>query len=94
MGQVEYDMVLGTSAHRNGLRATAVGLLDKGIGYLAGDAGDSQIDCSYYIDNLTADRICERARALQKAADTLTGHAGGEASAPSNASAWPSPSPA
>lgn len=78
MGQVENNMVLGTSAYRNGLRATTFGSRDKGIGYLVGDADEPQIARSYYVDNPTADRICERARALRKAAGTLTGYAAGE----------------
>jgi hypothetical protein len=36
MGQTENDMVLGTSAYKNGLRATTFGPRDKGIGYLVG----------------------------------------------------------
>ncbi|TDC96020.1 FtsK/SpoIIIE domain-containing protein [Actinomadura sp. 7K507] len=85
MGQVENDMVLGTSAYRNGLRATTFGLRDKGIGYLVGDADDPQTGRSYYIDNLTAEHICERARTLRKAAGTLTGYAAGEDSTTADA---------
>ncbi|MBD2900725.1 hypothetical protein amrb99_97340 [Actinomadura sp. RB99] len=43
-----------------------------------GDADDPQIGRSYDIDNLTADRICDRARALRRAVGTLTGYTVGE----------------
>jgi DNA segregation ATPase FtsK/SpoIIIE, S-DNA-T family len=78
MGQVENDMVLGTSAYRNGLRATMFTKNDKGIGYLTGDADDPQVVRSYYIDGPAADRIADRARALRAAAGTLSGYAAGE----------------
>ncbi|MEU4829051.1 cell division protein FtsK, partial [Actinomadura sp. NPDC023710] len=55
---------------------------DKGIGYLAGETDDPQIVRGYYIDNPAADRIADRARALRKAAGTLTGHAIGEDTTP------------
>ncbi|MQA14428.1 MAG: cell division protein FtsK [Pseudonocardiaceae bacterium] len=77
MGQVENDMVLGTSAYRNGIRATTFTARDKGIGYLVGVADDPQIVRSCFIDRPTADRIGDRARGLRDAAGTLTGHAAG-----------------
>ena len=40
MGQVENDMVLGTSAYKNGVRATMFAFSDKGIFYFAGE-GDA-----------------------------------------------------
>jgi DNA segregation ATPase FtsK/SpoIIIE, S-DNA-T family len=78
MGQTENDMILGTSMYKNGIRATTFTKKDKGIGYLAGEADDPQIVRGYYIDNPTADRIADRARALRTAAGTLTGLAAGE----------------
>ncbi|MGH3326790.1 MAG: cell division protein FtsK [Streptomycetales bacterium] len=78
MGQVENDMVLGTSAYRNGVRATTFTQRDKGIGYLVGAADDPQIARSYYIDAPAAERITTRARALRVTAGTLAGHAIGE----------------
>jgi len=78
MGQVENDMVLGTSSYKNGIRATTLTSRDKGIGYLLGDADDPQIVRSSYIDGPTAERIVERARKLREAAGTLTGYALGE----------------
>ncbi|MGH4020512.1 MAG: cell division protein FtsK, partial [Pseudonocardiaceae bacterium] len=77
MGQLENDMVLGTSAYRNGIRATTFGPKDKGISYLVGAADDPQIVKSDYIDAPAAERIGQRARALREAAGRLTGHATG-----------------
>ncbi|MCO1582030.1 FtsK/SpoIIIE domain-containing protein [Crossiella sp. SN42] len=78
MGQVENDMVLGTSAYRNGVRATMFTQSDKGIGYLVGAADDPQIVRSSYLDGPASERVSERARALRAHAGTLTGHAAGE----------------
>jgi DNA segregation ATPase FtsK/SpoIIIE, S-DNA-T family len=36
MGQLENDMILGTSAYKNGVRATMFTARDKGVGYLVG----------------------------------------------------------
>jgi S-DNA-T family DNA segregation ATPase FtsK/SpoIIIE len=78
MGQVANDMVLGTSAYKNGTRATMFGHKDKGIGLLVGNADDPQIVRSAYVDGPDADRIADRARAMRAAAGTLTGYAAGE----------------
>jgi S-DNA-T family DNA segregation ATPase FtsK/SpoIIIE len=78
MGQMENDMVLGTSMYKNGVRATMFARSDKGIGYLAGEADDPQIVRSYYVDAPAAERIVARARALREQAGTLSGHALGE----------------
>jgi len=78
MGQTENAMVLGTSAYKNGLRATTFTANDKGIGYLVGHATEAQITRSCYIDGPAADKICERARAARITAGTLAGHAAGE----------------
>jgi S-DNA-T family DNA segregation ATPase FtsK/SpoIIIE len=75
MGQLENDMILGTSAYKNGLRATTFTQRDKGIGYLAGASDDPQIVRTAYIDAPEADKITARAHALRAAAGTLTGHA-------------------
>lgn len=80
MGQMENDMVLGTSAYKNGIRATTFTAKDKGIGYLVGNSDDPQITRSYYIDGPAAERIADRARGLREAAGTLSGHAIGESS--------------
>jgi DNA segregation ATPase FtsK/SpoIIIE, S-DNA-T family len=78
MGQVENDMVLGTSAYKNGVRATMFARSDRGIGYLAGEGDDPQIVRSFYVDAPAADAIVTRARRLREQAGTLTGHALGE----------------
>lgn len=82
MGQVENDMVLGTSAYRNGVRATMFTQSDKGIGYLVGAADDPQITRSSYLDGPASDRVADRARALREAAGTITGYAAGEDTTP------------
>ncbi|MFF3865056.1 cell division protein FtsK [Micromonospora sp. NPDC001898] len=81
MGQIENDMILGTSAYKNGIRATMFAKKDKGVGYLVGAADDAQIVRTFYVDGPTAERITDRARALREAAGTLTGHAVGQATA-------------
>ncbi len=85
MGQLENDMVLGTSAYKGGLRATSFGPRDKGIGYLVGAADDPQIVRTAYIDGPAAEVIAVRARALRERAGTITGHAAGEAPDPAEA---------
>ncbi len=79
MGQIENDMILGTSMYKNGIRATSFTRSDKGIGYLAGAADEPQIVRGYYIDNPAADVICERARKARADAGTLRGLAAGQA---------------
>ncbi|RXS83785.1 cell division protein FtsK [Streptomyces sp. TM32] len=71
MGQPENDMVLGTSMYKNGIRATSFTSTDLGIGYLVGSGPNPQIVRSYYIDNATAEKLCERAHAARAAAGTL-----------------------
>jgi DNA segregation ATPase FtsK/SpoIIIE, S-DNA-T family len=76
MGQVENDMILGTSAYKNGLRATTFRPeIDAGIGYLLGAGPAPQVVRTFYLDMHAAERIAVRARALREAAGTLTGHA-------------------
>lgn len=78
MGQMENDMILGTSAYRNGIRATMFTRRDKGVGYLVGAAEDPQITRTFYVDGPAAERVCQRARAAREAAGTLRGHAAGQ----------------
>lgn len=78
MGQVENDMILGTSAYRNGVRATVFTARDLGIGYLLGASPDPQITRAAYLDAPRAEKITLRARAARAAAGTLTGHATGQ----------------
>jgi DNA segregation ATPase FtsK/SpoIIIE, S-DNA-T family len=85
MGQVENDMVLGTSAYKNGVRATMFTRSDRGIGYLTGEGDDPQILRSFYVDAPAAEHVVRRARALRERAGTLTGHALGEDPEPADA---------
>ncbi|WP_433051138.1 cell division protein FtsK [Dactylosporangium sp. CS-033363] len=82
MGQMENDMVLGTSAYRNGIRATMFTRRDLGIGYLAGEGDEPQITRTYYVDVVAAEAIVARARVLRSTAGTLSGHALGDQFAP------------
>jgi DNA segregation ATPase FtsK/SpoIIIE, S-DNA-T family len=76
MGQVETDMVLGTSAYKNGLRPTTLRPeIDAGIGYQVGAGAAPQIVRSFYLDMPATERVAIRARALREAAGTVTGHA-------------------
>lgn len=76
-GQVENDMVLGTSAYKNGIRATMFSRTDQGIGFLAGEGDEPIITRTAYVDGPTAEAIAKRARAARIAAGLLTGHAAG-----------------
>ena len=79
-GQVENDMILGTSAYKNGLRATVFRPeIDAGIGYLVGATSMPVVVRTAYLDGPATERIAARARALREAAGTLSGHALGEA---------------
>jgi S-DNA-T family DNA segregation ATPase FtsK/SpoIIIE len=85
MGQTENDMVLGTSAYKNGVRATMFSRSDRGIGYLAGEGDDPAIVRCFYVDVPAAERIVARARALRERAGTLVGHALGQDPEPADA---------
>jgi DNA segregation ATPase FtsK/SpoIIIE, S-DNA-T family len=76
-GQVENDMVLGTSSYKNGVRATTLSFRDKGIGYLKGEGDDPQIVRGVYIDGPDAERLVTGARATRVAAGRLSGYAAG-----------------
>ncbi|MEC4014935.1 cell division protein FtsK [Streptomyces sp. H27-D2] len=78
MGQLENDMVLGTSAYKRGVRATMFAWGDKGVHYFVGEGSDARIVRSVFADAVTADRIALRARKLREDAGTLSGHALGE----------------
>ena len=76
-GQVENDMVLGTSMYKAGFRATMFSRTDLGVGYLAGEGDDPVIVRGAYLDANHAAAVVARARAARLAAGTLTGHAAG-----------------
>jgi S-DNA-T family DNA segregation ATPase FtsK/SpoIIIE len=78
-GQVENDMILGTSAYKNGARATTFRpKVDAGLGYLKGEENTPQICRTYYLNDAATDQVAKRARALREAAGTLSGVALGE----------------
>lgn len=76
-GQVENDMVLGTSMYKAGVRATTFARTDRGVGYLAGEGDDPVIVRAAYLDGPTAEGVAARARAARLTAGLLTGHAAG-----------------
>jgi S-DNA-T family DNA segregation ATPase FtsK/SpoIIIE len=82
MDHTANDMVLGTSAHKRGVRATMFAWADKGIAYFVGDGSDARIIRSVYVDAPAAERIALRARKAREDAGTLSGHALGEAPEP------------
>ncbi|WP_377271664.1 cell division protein FtsK [Peterkaempfera sp. SMS 1(5)a] len=78
-GQVENDMILGTSAYKNGIRATTFRPeVDAGLGYLAGATATPTVVKTAYLDTPVTEAVAARALAMRKAAGTLTGHALGE----------------
>ncbi|WP_462203212.1 cell division protein FtsK, partial [Frankia sp. CcWB3] len=85
MGQVENDMILGTSMYKNGIQATTLRPSDKGIGYLVGASDDPMIVRCAYIDAPIADEIAERAREARIAAGRLSGQAAGDSTPPESA---------
>nr|WP_254394275.1 cell division protein FtsK [Streptomyces buecherae] len=78
MGQLENDMVLGTSSYKRGVRATMFSWADKGIHYFVGEGADARIVRAVYADAMTADTIALRARTARERAGLLNGHAAGE----------------
>ena len=73
-GQVETDMILGTSSHKNGLRPSALRPeIDAGLGYLAGASAAPKVARTFYLDMAATERAAKRARALREAAGTLSG---------------------
>jgi S-DNA-T family DNA segregation ATPase FtsK/SpoIIIE len=78
-GQMENDMVLGTSAYKNGARATTFRpKIDAGLGYLKGEENTPQVVRTFYLNTSDTERVARRARALREAAGTLSGVALGE----------------
>lgn len=76
-GQQANDMVLGTSAYRNGIKATAFSFRDKGIGILLGEGDEPRTTRGVYIDGPDAEKLAARARTARLAAGRLTGYAAG-----------------
>ena len=78
MGQIENDMVLGTSSYKNGVRATLFTRDDLGIGILSGEGEDARIIRTAYLDGPASEAVALRARAMREIAGTLTGYCVGE----------------
>ncbi|MGH3193795.1 MAG: hypothetical protein ACRDOL_42370, partial [Streptosporangiaceae bacterium] len=78
MGQVENDMVLGTSMYKNGYRATMFSRDDKGVFLFAGEGLNPVIMKGYGFDMGPSKVIAARARMMREAAGLLTGYALGE----------------
>ena len=73
MGQVENDMILGTSAYKNGIRATTFRPeIDAGIGYLLGATPAPLVVRTSYLDM----HACERVAARDVLADLAAAFAG------------------
>ncbi|MCA2229958.1 cell division protein FtsK [Nonomuraea aurantiaca] len=78
-GQLENDMILGTSAYKNGIRATVFQpKVDAGIGYLLGATPMPKVVRTAYLDTPATQRIADRAHALRANTGALSGHALGE----------------
>jgi S-DNA-T family DNA segregation ATPase FtsK/SpoIIIE len=78
-GQVENDMILGTSAYKNGARATTFRpKVDAGLGYLKGEEDVPRVVRASYLNGHDAERAAKRARVLRETAGTLSGAALGE----------------
>jgi DNA segregation ATPase FtsK/SpoIIIE, S-DNA-T family len=79
MDQTANDMVLGTSAYKNGIRATTFRAeIDAGFGYQIGATAQPLVVHTHYLDLPATERAAKRARALREAAGTLSGHALGQ----------------
>lgn len=79
MGQQANDMILGTSAYRNGIRSTMFDpRKEAGTGWLSRSAHDNVITRAAFITQDEAVEIGRRARARRMAAGTLGGQAAGE----------------
>jgi S-DNA-T family DNA segregation ATPase FtsK/SpoIIIE len=78
MGQLENDMVLGTSMYKAGIRATMFDFeADKGVFYFAG-GGRPQILYGYGFDLPESKVIVARARVMREHAGRITGYALGQ----------------
>jgi S-DNA-T family DNA segregation ATPase FtsK/SpoIIIE len=78
-GQVETDMILGTSSYKAGLRpSTLRPEIDAGISYLKGATPAPKVVRTYFLDVPAAKSVAGRARAARDRAGTLTGAAAGD----------------
>jgi S-DNA-T family DNA segregation ATPase FtsK/SpoIIIE len=78
-GQIETDMILGTSSYKNGLRpSTLRPEIDAGVGYLKGATPAPKVVKTYFLDVPAAKTVAARARAARERAGTLSGVAVGD----------------
>lgn len=77
MGQIENDMVLGTSMYKAGIRATQFSRNDHGLAILVGEGLSPVIVQTSKIDGPAAEGVVERAHAARAAAGRITGVAAG-----------------
>jgi S-DNA-T family DNA segregation ATPase FtsK/SpoIIIE len=75
MGQVENDMILGTSQYKAGIRATMFTFDDKGVFYFGGEGVRPRIMRAQKIDNPVARAVVARAYAVRRAQGRITGYA-------------------
>ncbi|MEU2722742.1 cell division protein FtsK [Streptomyces smyrnaeus] len=78
MGHQANDMVLGTSMHKAGYRATMFSRTDRGICWMAGEGDDPRIVASAFVDAVGAEQVVARARKMREEYGNITGHAVGE----------------
>jgi S-DNA-T family DNA segregation ATPase FtsK/SpoIIIE len=79
MDQIANDMVLGTSAYKQGIRSTTFRAeIDAGLGYQVGAAAQALVVRTFYLNLPDTERVAKRARALREAAGTLSGVALGQ----------------
>jgi len=79
VGHTANDIVLGTGAWKNGVRAAMFDpKKEAGTGWLSRSAHDNEIVRAIYLTQDEATTIGKRAYALRKAAGTLSGEAAGE----------------
>jgi len=79
MDQTANDMILGTSAYKNGIRATTFRAeVDAGLGYQVGAAAQPLVVRTFYLNLPDTERVAKRARQLREHAGTLSGAALGQ----------------
>ncbi|MFH8405531.1 cell division protein FtsK [Streptomyces sp. NPDC018019] len=78
MGQIENDMILGTSMYKAGYRATMFSRGEKGICWMSGEGDDPSIVCGSFIDAPKAELVVARARKLREEYGNITGYAIGQ----------------
>ncbi len=78
MGQIENDMILGTSMYKAGYRATMFSRSDRGICWMAGEGDDPAIVSGSFVDAPAAEVVAKRARSLREAYGNVTGYAIGQ----------------